>query len=52
VSTIADGHTEAGRHRITWDGRGVAGLPVAPGLYYARLEALDRTLSRRLVMLR
>jgi flagellar hook assembly protein FlgD len=50
VAVLADGRVSAGRHEATWDGRTVRGN--APtGLYFVRLAAGGRVLSRRLVRL-
>jgi hypothetical protein len=39
VRVLAEGMLAAGPHRIEWDGRTSAGARVAPGLYFARVEA-------------
>ncbi|MBD3161275.1 MAG: hypothetical protein GF346_03670 [Candidatus Eisenbacteria bacterium] len=36
VRVLAEGERKAGRHRITWDGRGRGGVPVPAGVYYWR----------------
>jgi len=36
----------------TWDGRDESGRTVAAGAYFARLEALGRSLTRRLIWMR
>ncbi len=52
VRTLVDGHLNAGKIAVAWDGRSDAGLRVAPGIYFYRLEASDRQLVRRLVVTR
>lgn len=52
VRVIADARFDAGSHRVTWDGTDALGRKAAPGLYYARFEAMGRTLTRRMVVLR
>lgn len=45
VRTVTDRTWTAGRHQVSWDGRGQAGIPAAAGLYFARvrLGSLERT---------
>jgi flagellar hook assembly protein FlgD len=49
---LADDVYEAGAHAVEWDGRDAHGRAVASGVYFARLEAGDRSESRRIVLLR
>ena len=44
--------TEAGTHRVTWDGRDDAGRQVASGVYHACLVAPDARLVQRLTLLK
>jgi 3',5'-cyclic AMP phosphodiesterase CpdA len=46
VATIANGFQPAGRTEFSWDGR-AAGLRAPAGLYFLRLEAAGRVLTRR-----
>ncbi len=46
VATLADESFAAGNHRLRWDP-----APVAPGVYFALLEAGGRMISRRIVLL-
>ena len=40
IATLADGDEQAaGYHAVVWDGRNDAGMPVASGLYFARMQA-------------
>ena len=44
---------DAGRHRIEWDGRNDAGVPVASGIYFYRLRAgAQYEATRQLVVVR
>ncbi len=43
------GSAEVGPQRLVWDGRGEDGTPVAPGLYFARLEVGDEFSVRKFV---
>jgi len=52
VRTLADGVLEAGIHPITWNGRSDAGMPVARGVYFAKLESGGLTSARRIVLIR
>ena len=49
VDTVFDGMALAGVHEFTWSSRKVG---VASGVYYVRLHALDRDVTRRFVLLR
>ncbi len=52
VRTLASGLYESGPHSAAWDLRDGAGARVRGGLYFGRLEAGGRTLTRRLVVVR
>ena len=47
VRTLVDGVLPAGPHEAVWDGRDDAGRAVGPGLYFLRLSAAGRTVSRK-----
>jgi hypothetical protein len=47
--TILDGPLPAGSQSLSWDGRRDDGLAVAPGVYFARVVTLERTMLRRIV---
>lgn len=51
VRTLAQGAFAAGTHRLTWDGRDDVHHRVAPGVYFARLVAPDRTQSKMLIQI-
>ncbi len=42
VKTVVDGPVDRGRHERTWDGSDDRGVPVASGVYFARLQVDDR----------
>jgi flagellar hook assembly protein FlgD len=53
VRMLVDGRmTEAGDHRIDWDGRSDAGSRLASGVYFARFVAEGQVSARKLIMLR
>ena len=52
VGTLASGARAAGWHEVAWDGRDADGRVLGPGIYFARLEAGDRTVVTRMVMIR
>ncbi|MCU0607248.1 MAG: T9SS type A sorting domain-containing protein [Candidatus Edwardsbacteria bacterium] len=52
VASVAEGHRDAGRHSVSWNGRDPAGRPVAAGLYFYRLTADGRSLTRKFVVVR
>lgn len=51
IRTLADGVHEAGRHSIAWNGRDDGGDAQASGIYFYRLEAEGRALTRKMVLL-
>jgi uncharacterized membrane protein len=53
VRRLFDGTTmSAGNHDVSWDVRNRAGRPVAPGVYYFRVQAGEHRESKRLVVVR
>ena len=52
VTTLADGHWEAGNHRIVWDGRDDEGREVASGIYFYRLHADSFVKTRKMLLLK
>ncbi len=51
VRTLATGTLPAGAHTATWDGRDGAGLPMASGVYLARLSAGGESRQHKLLLL-
>lgn len=52
VATIFNGIAEAGVRTWTWDGHDDRGVPVASGVYYARVTAGSTTLTRSMITMR
>lgn len=52
VTILLEGLLPAGSHAVTWDGRTGRGEAVAAGVYFYRLQAGVRSLTRKLVLLR
>lgn len=52
VTTLADDAFEAGYHEIIWDSRNNAGEQVASGVYFYHLEAGEKAISRKMVLLK
>lgn len=52
VATLVDGETKAGPHATAWDSRNDDGVTVASGVYFCRLEAGGKTLTRKMVLLK
>jgi hypothetical protein len=52
VTILAEGRIEAGTHSLTWDGRDERGVEVGPGVYFLRLEADRRAVSRKMVLVK
>jgi len=50
VRTLLHGALGAGSHVTLWDGRDDGGASAAPGIYFARLVAGDRTQTRRMTL--
>lgn len=39
VAVLADGHRDAGFHRVTWNGKDHAGREMSSGIYHVRITA-------------
>ena len=52
VRTLEAGVRDAGTHTLKWDGLGANGKPMAPGVYFCRLEGEGQRHSRALVRIR
>jgi hypothetical protein len=52
VATLADRAMSAGKYTERWDGRDRSGNPAATGVYFFRLTAGTRTLTRKAVLLK
>jgi hypothetical protein len=49
---LAAGRLAAGSHTARWDGRDASGAAVGSGLYFVRLDAAGRTLTRTVVRMK
>jgi hypothetical protein len=52
VRRLAEGRWPAGRHTVTWDGADSSGRRVAAGIYFYRLVADERVLTRKMTVLK
>jgi len=52
IARLAGGTLAAGAHTVRWDGRDTAGRAAPAGVYFVRLAADGRTVTRRLVLAR
>lgn len=52
LKTLVDGVQASGRHTAIWDGRDGQGRVVASGAYFYRLAAGDRTIARKMLLIR
>jgi hypothetical protein len=52
LMTLADRAFSAGLHSVVWNGTNTAGVPVASGIYFVRLNAADQVLTRRALLLK
>jgi hypothetical protein len=52
VNTLHDGNQQAGHYQIIWDGKDSRGAQAASGVYFYRLEAEGKSVTKRMVMLK
>jgi hypothetical protein len=52
VKTLLDSRLEPGIHQISWDGRNNAGSGAGSGIYMYRLCVEERTITRKMVLLK
>jgi hypothetical protein len=52
IATLVDENMAAGSHQVSWNGRDASGISVASGVYVYRLQQMNRTLNRKLTLLR
>ena len=52
VAMLASGHHEPGIYTIEWDGRDIRGLKLSAGVYFYRLHTTEKTLTRKLVLVK
>ena len=49
---LTDEVLHPGEHTLGWDGKDETGTKVSPGVYYCRLQIGERSLTRRVILLR
>ena len=52
VAVLAAGKFRRGEHTLHWDGRDARGRPLATGVYIARLQTEQHTVTRKMLLLR
>jgi len=52
MRVLVSGVRTAGSHEVAWDGRDANGIPLASGIYFARLQTESTTLVIRMVLSR
>lgn len=52
VRTLVDGDKQAGTHRVHWDAHDSSDNPLASGVYFMRLTSPERTMMKKIVLLR
>ncbi len=52
VALLADGFYQAGIHRFEWDGTDEAGRALSSGVYFYRLHASGRVMTRKMILLK
>ncbi len=52
VKTIFEGTKAAGFHTFDWDGMNAYGSPVSSGIYFARFQAGQTVMTRKMVLLK
>jgi len=52
VATLVDRVMTEGRKSVTWDGRTSRGGPVSTGVYFCRLQVGEKTLTKKMILLK
>jgi M6 family metalloprotease-like protein len=52
VSTLVNGHLEAGEHSVIWDGKDKSGNPVASGVYFYTILSDNNFASKKMTLVR
>ena len=52
VRSLVHGVQEAGQYQLHWDGADERGNPLRSGVFYVRLEAQSKRLSRMITLVR
>jgi hypothetical protein len=51
IAVLHDGRLEAGKHAFAWQAHGPDGMPLASGLYFARVEADGQRVTKKLILI-
>ena len=52
IATVLDGQQDAGFHRAVWKGTNSYGVAVASGIYFYRLQAGSRQITKKMILMR
>ena len=52
VRTLVDSEQPLGYHEVRWDARNDRGIPVADGIYIYQMRTANKTLSRKMILIR
>jgi aminopeptidase N len=52
IRSLYSGPLETGNYQLRWDGNNAAGMEAASGIYFYKLTTLEKSLTRRMVLLR
>ena len=52
VRRLVDHYHDGGRYQISWDGLDEAGNPLSSGVYFMRLQALNRVETRKMMLMK
>jgi flagellar hook assembly protein FlgD len=52
VKTLAEGNMAGGQHVVSWNGKSDSGNRVASGFYYYRLQTKDKTIIKKMILLK
>jgi Zn-dependent metalloprotease len=52
IANLADGPYPGGYHKVVWQGTDARGESISPGMYFYRLETPEKTLTRKMLVVR
>ncbi len=52
IATLYNGYQTSGAHTVTWDGKNSAGMEVPGGVYFYRLTANGKTMTKKMMLLK
>ncbi len=52
INALSEGYQKQGQHTVTWNGVDESGKNVASGVYFYRMETIDRTEMRKMLLLK